>query len=89
MTTDIFGGAPCNALVGPYYRGVAVTKSDNDDLPNVSRAIWVGGAGNLNVMLMNGDTVLLSGIPAGTLIPIRAARVMATNTSATLIVALW
>lgn len=66
-----------------------VTKSDTVDLPKVSKALWIGGAGNVNVILADGATVLLSGIPAGTLLPLQASRVLSTDTTATLIVALF
>lgn len=71
-----------------YGRGAVITPNDGADIANVSIAVWIGGAGNLNVDLADGGTVLFSGIPAGTLLPIRAKRVRSTSTTATLIVAL-
>lgn len=73
----------------PAEHGVAVTPNDGADLSFNSRALWVGGAGAISVRMV-GDSadVLLSGIPAGTLLPIRVSRVRATGTTATLIVAL-
>jgi hypothetical protein len=59
------------------------------DLTTFSRALWVGGAGNIAVIMRDGSgPFTISGIPAGTLIPIRVQRVNATGTTATLIVAL-
>ncbi len=66
----------------------AVTPSDSTDLTNVSRALWIGGAGNISVIMANGSTVLFSGVPAGTLLPLRVSRVRSTSTTATLIVAI-
>ena len=66
----------------------AVTPSDSTDLTNVSRALWVGGAGNISVIMANGSTVLFSGIAAGTMLPLRVSRVRSTSTTATLIVAI-
>lgn len=76
-------------LQSPASRGVVITPNDGADLATNSRAIWIGGAGNLTVLLA-GDTasVLISSIPAGTLLPIRAKRIYSTGTTATLIVAL-
>jgi hypothetical protein len=51
------------------------------------RAIWVGGAGTLTATMSNGDSVLFSGIAAGTLLPIRATNV--TAGTATLMTALY
>ena len=73
-------------------RGVAVTPSDTVPLsPSPSRWLYVGGAGNLAVKL-EGDTanaVTLTAVPVGALLPLSAVYVMATNTTATLIVALY
>jgi hypothetical protein len=69
----------------------AVTPTDNANLAlGPCRALWVGGAGNLAVITA-GDTaaVTLSAVPAGTIVPVRAQVVMSTNTTATLIVALY
>lgn len=52
-------------------------------------AIYVGGTGHLTVIMEVGGSCLISSIPAGTTIPIRVSRVMATGTTATLIVAMW
>jgi hypothetical protein len=69
----------------------AVTPTDNALLANgPCRALWVGGAGNIAVIAC-GDTtaVTISGVVAGTVLPIKAKTVMSTNTTATLIVALY
>lgn len=58
-------------------------------LPGVSRAIWVGGAGNLAVQNSEGNSVTFVGVAAGTMLPIRTNHVMGTNTTATNIVALF
>lgn len=72
-----------------YAPGAAVTPSDTT-LINC-RAIWVGGAGALAVASSATATaVVLSAVPAGTLIPIALdqGRIMSTGTVATLIIAL-
>lgn len=69
----------------------AVTPSDTVNLAvGVTRALWVGGVGDIAI-LAEDDTVVvtLSAVPAGTLLPIRTRRVNSTNTTATLIVALY
>jgi hypothetical protein len=70
-------------------QGVAVTKSDSTVLP-VTRALWVGGAGDVAV-IFTGDTaaVTLAGVAAGTMLPVQVTKVMSTNTTATSIVALY
>ena len=82
-------GTPGEA--GPVYKLKAVTKHDTDDQGLTGcRGLWIGGAGNVAV-IADGDTaaVTIVGVLAGTLLPIRVSRVMATNTTATSIVALF
>lgn len=71
----------------PAIHGSVVTKHDTD--PNLYRALWIGGAGNVNVMFV-GDSAatLISGVPSGTLLPFAVKLVLSTDTSATLIVGL-
>lgn len=77
-------------LAGQYANAAVVTPSDTLDLATSARALYVGGAGNVTLDTVGGQAaVLVSAIPAGTVLPIRAQRVRATGTNATLIVALW
>lgn len=71
----------------PLTHAEAVTPHDTNELTNVSRAIWVGGAGNMAIVTKEGETVTIPGIPAGTMLWVRAKQVKSTNTTATLIVA--
>jgi hypothetical protein len=77
-----------SSVMAPATRAVPVTPNDGTDLTYNAKALWVGGAGNINLDTIGGDTILISGIPAGTVLPIQARRVRSTNTTATLIVAL-
>ena len=52
-------------------------------------AIWVGGAGDVAVVMANGTPFTFAGVQDGTLILIRAIRVNLTNTTATDILALY
>ena len=85
--TDRFSGVS-DAFIGPYRKAEAVTKSDTVDLTNVSCALWVGGAGNVVVIMQDGTQVTFTGVAAGTLLPICISRVLSTNTTATNMVAL-
>ena len=68
--------------------GAAITTSDSSTIaPTVG--IYVGGAGNVKVDLVDGGTVTFSAVPVGTILPIQATRVYATGTTATLMVALY
>lgn len=75
-----------------YNDAYAVTPSDSVSFAQGStRAIFVGGAGTLSVVLASGNTVSFTvGANAiGFVLPFRVARVNATGTTATLIVALY
>jgi hypothetical protein len=74
------------------YRGaVLVTPSDTEDLGLSCNALWVGGAGDIEIITVADATpVVLEAVPAGTLLPIKVRRVLAGNTSVTAdIVALY
>ena len=68
--------------------GEVVTPSDSVDLTNVSRAIWVGGAGDVTVRLVGDPTtaITFTAVPVGWL-EVRATRVDSTGTDATTMVA--
>ena len=72
----------------PVVDAIAVTPSDSTDLVNVSRALWIGSAGNVSVVMLSGATATFTGVPAGSLLPIRVSRVRATLTTAGNILAL-
>lgn len=66
----------------------SVTPSDSTDLVGV-RALYVGGAGNINVLAYGDTSPVVLTVSAGTILPIFAKRVYATSTTATLIVAMY
>ncbi len=53
------------------------------------KAVYVGGAGNLNVTTERGTTTLFVGVAAGSILPIRCSHILSTSTTATSIVALY
>ena len=85
--TDTFASARVG-LAAPAVGIETVTPHDTTTLTSVSRGLWVGGAGNISVLMADGTTGILVGVPAGTLIPIRVQRVNSTSTTATSIVSL-
>lgn len=74
----------------PSSIAYAVTPHDSTDILGGmnTRALYVGGAGNL-VAVMDSGAVTFTAVPAGTVLPIRCKRVNSTNTTATAIVALF
>lgn len=74
----------------PAWTAAAVTPSDSVDLTRTAtRALYIGGAGNVVVVMSGGGTVTFTGVLAGTILPIRVDRVNATSTTATNIVAMY
>jgi hypothetical protein len=78
-----------NNVVDPASNAAAVTPNDSTDLTYTSRAIFVGGAGNIAVTMAGGQSVTFTGIIAGALLPIRVSRILSTGTTATNIMAIW
>lgn len=83
---------------GPARYATAITPSDTAAVAigpggGYAKKLWVGGAGAISVILAAdqsaaglGTAVLFSGIPAGTWMDIQVRTVLATGTTATLIV---
>lgn len=83
-----FSGLRADATI-PACSAAVVTPSDSTDLALYSRALYIGGAGNVTVdMIETGSTITFSGVAAGTLLPIGVRRVRSTGTTATLIISL-
>lgn len=76
-------------ISGPARNAAAVTPSDAAELANVSRALYVGGAGNIAVVMASGDEVTFTGVTAGSVLPIQVKQVKATSTTATTILNLY
>lgn len=86
MADRYLGMSP--SLSSPYIGGAAIPKSDTVPI-EVTRAIWVGGAGDLKVTYADGSVDTLQAVPAGTLLQIRVSLVWATGSTATKISALY
>jgi hypothetical protein len=82
---DKFNSDP--TIVGPGVSAVAVTPSDAADLAYTTRMLYIGGAGNLTVKMADGVNCTFTAVPAGSTLPLRVTRVLATGTTATSIVA--
>ena len=69
-----------------YQTAAAVTPSDTT--AQSYRAIYVGGAGNVAVQTVGGNTVTFTAPPVGSILPVEVQKVMSTNTTATLLIGL-
>lgn len=66
---------------------IAVVPSDTTVLSSV-RGLYVGGAGDVAVTMQDGTTGTFKAVPVGTVLPLQVSKVMATGTTATLMLAL-
>jgi hypothetical protein len=88
MFDDPFAGQ-ADSTMSPATRCFAVTPSDSADLPQATKALYVGTAGD--VVLLSIDSaasVAFRNVPAGSILDVRARAVRATGTTAADIVGL-
>jgi hypothetical protein len=76
------------SLSGPASHGFSVTPSDSALLSETTRGLYVGTAGDIAALMVSGASIALSSVPAGSLLPLRLTKIMATGTTASGIVAL-
>ncbi|MBB5885451.1 hypothetical protein DYQ93_11520 [Xanthomonas sp. LMG 8992] len=76
---------PSSGVSSPAIDAYAIVPSDGTDLPKPARSLYVGGDGAAVVVTLAGTQVTLSGLSAGSVIPLRVRAVKATGTTASLI----
>jgi hypothetical protein len=81
-------GNNANKLTPPGYGVVEVTPHDTNNLTSPSRGLYIGTAGDVKIMAVNGSIATFIGAASGSVLPIQAKRVYATGTTATNIVAI-
>lgn len=78
-----------DSVMASARKGFAITPHDSTELALTPKAVWVGGAGNLVVRLVDDSSdITISGVAAGTLLPIRP-KLVKTTTTATLLIGLY
>lgn len=87
--TDRFGSYADN-VQSPCRRWTVITPSDTTDLAEVPKALYVGGGGDIAMIGVDASAaatgVTWKAVPAASMLPVRPRRVLATGTTATLIV---
>lgn len=69
-------------------RLLAVTPHDTNEIIDPTKAIFIGGAGNISIIAVDDTTSVTLAVQSGQILPIRAKIIRATGTTATGIVAL-
>ena len=75
--------------ISPASGAEAVTPHDTNELVKISREIYIGGTGNIAVVMKDGSEATFVNVPAGSRLPYRVKQVKATNTTATNIVSVY
>lgn len=68
---------------GVSYTPIPITPSDTVDISTPCRVVDVIGGGNVSLVNARGETVVLTGVPAGYVIKSVTKRINATGTTAT------
>lgn len=76
------------SLSGPASHAFAITPSDTTDLTEAVRALYVGSGGSISLRTVSGATATFLSVSAGSILPVRADRVMQAGTTAADIVGL-
>ncbi len=77
------------SLNSPASHVFPIEPNDTAALSHVTRAVYVGGQGNLQITALGGQTITLTNVPAGTIFPLRCTHVLAGETTATALVGLF
>lgn len=71
-----------------YVNAKAITPNDTTVFDPPYNAVWIGGAGNLVVVLVGGQTLTITAAAVNTIYPFRIKQVLATGTTATGVIGL-
>lgn len=83
------GNASARTVLHGAYDASSVTPGAAALTDGPTRALWVGGAGNIEVTMLGGTTITFVGVTAGTMLDVQVSHVLAGATTATNILALY
>jgi hypothetical protein len=90
--TDRFGGFS-DSITSPGTRAGAIAPADAVDLAETPKAIYVGTGGDIAMIGMSAAPtatgIVWKNVPAGSLIPFRPRRILATGTTAANMIAIY
>ncbi len=88
MTLDPFQNS-ANSLIAPARSAFPISPNDTNDLPEATRAIFVGEGGDITVRMVGNDSdSIFRNVSSGTLLPLRIKAVRANGTTAAQILGL-
>ncbi|HWU62074.1 MAG TPA: hypothetical protein VN112_08645 [Ensifer sp.] len=70
------------SLTAPAAHAFPITPSDGTSFAETTRAIYCGVAGDVVAIMLSGAVVTFANVSAGTLLPLRATRIVASGTTA-------
>lgn len=76
------------SVTAPAVDAFPITPDDNNNLTQTVRAIYVGNAGDVNLVTAGGSTVTFTGLSGSTVLPVTTTRVRASGTTASGIIGL-
>lgn len=77
-----------SSIESPAESAFAVTPSDTVELTTFTRALYIGGAGDVAAVMVDGSEATFVGLLAGQVLPVRVRQVKSTGTDASNIVGL-
>lgn len=76
--------------IAPAERCFAITPDDANDLPVTTKAVYIGDAGDVNLVSLHGvGEVIFRNLAAGTILDVRVKAVRASGTTAASLVGLY
>jgi hypothetical protein len=83
MENDFFAGS-ANSLTSPAEVCFGIAPNDFEDLPQVTKAIYVGQGGDVRLLPLRGtETVTFVNVASGSVLDVRARRILTLGTTAT------
>lgn len=73
---------------GPAIDAFDIVPNDSSDLPEITRALFVGQGGTIVAVTMEGTTITLQNVTSGAVLPLRVSRILANGTTALSLVGL-
>ena len=72
-----------DSVSDPARSALDVTPADGVALSTIPKALFVGSAGNVHLRCVDDtEPVLFRNLPSGSILPVRAAEILATGTTA-------